>query len=183
MEQKSTFVTVVAWLFIIFSAMGILIMLMEGFVFSMLPFDKLAEAGGVHGATPPPFAPVFFKAFLGWIIAVALLFQGWVLVSSIGLLMRKNWARISFIVFLVLSLIWNGLYLIFAVLMAVGVQFIPETSGVLDMRPFMQAFMGMLAVIMLAFIVLFAWILKKLTSEDIRKEFVKPADKPDALAA
>ncbi|MGA9856203.1 MAG: hypothetical protein WBR29_13125 [Gammaproteobacteria bacterium] len=183
MEQRSEFVTVVAWLFIIFSAMGILVIIMEGFVFSMLPFDKLAEASGVHGANPAAFAPAFFKAFLGWIIAVALLFQGWVLTSSIGLLLRKNWGRISFIVFLVLSLIWNGLYLIFAILMAVGVHFIPETSGPLDMRPFMQAFMGMLAMIMLVVVVLFGWIVKKLVSEDIRKEFIKPTDASGALTA
>jgi len=41
----------------------------------------------------------------------------------------------------------------------------------------------MFMVLTIAMLVLFGWIVKKLVSEDIRKEFEKPADKPDAFAA
>ncbi len=183
MEQKSEFVTVVAWIFIIFSAIGLLVMAMEGAMFSMVPFDKIMAESAVRGGNPPPISPAFFKAVFGWVILATLLFQVWVLVSSIGLLLRKNWARISFIVYLILVLVWEGISVICGLLAMVGVHFIPATPELSMVAPFMQIFMGVFTLLTLAFMVLFGWILKKLLSENIRREFLKPADSPTTLAA
>jgi hypothetical protein len=187
MEQKSVFVTVVAWIFIVLSVIGLLATAMYAMVLWNLPWDQLTQQSAAINTGRPQISSQVMSIMLRWILAIVLLWLAWVLASSIGLLQRKNWARISFIVILVIGLLWNGMNLVFAISAASGIHAIgnlPASPGVpAGFQGFMQAILVASAIFDVALLVLFGWILKKLVSKDIRQEFEKPADKPGALAA
>jgi len=187
MEQKSTFVTVLAWIFIVLSGFGLLILAMDAAVFWMFPFEKLMAQNAALHPNQPQLPAALMAALFRWGMVVMLLLQAWVLASAIGLLLRKNWGRISFIVIMVIGLVFNGLYLLVELMAVIGIHFIGKMAAPPGMPPefqsFMQVFMIMFMVLTIAMLVLFGWIVKKLVSEDIRKEFEKPADKPGAFAA
>lgn len=186
MEQKSTFVTVVAWIFIVLSGFGVLMLVMDTAIFWTFPFDRIMEQTATLNPHQPQLPAEVMTAIVRWVLVVMLLIQVWVLASSIGLLQRKNWARISFIVLMVIGLVWNGLYLLFGILGTVGIHFVGNMAtapGMPGMQAFMQTFMVMFVIFDIVMLVLLGWLLKKLVSENIRKEFEKPAAKPGALAA
>ena len=187
MEQQSTFVTVVAWVFIVLSGLGLLIFSMYAVVFWTLPLDQLMQQSAALHPNQPQLPAALMTGIIRWIFVIFLLLQAWMLASSIGLLLRKNWGRISFIVILVISLVWLSLKLLFVILAMVGIHFIGNTAAIPGMPPEFQSFMQTIMIISIVFtiamLVLFGWIVKKLVSEDIRKEFEKPADKPGAFAA
>ena len=167
MEQRSTFVTVVGWLFIIFSGL----FLLESLFFMFIPFDKMfphmPQAQGAAAADPAAMT-----GFMHGMFFVFGALSAWVLLSSIGLVLRKNWARISFMIILVINLIFTGLYFIFALFAAV---FVP--SGSLPGQPpemagFMHSMMIFMVVFCAIFLGLYGWILYKLNTEKIRQEFV-----------
>lgn len=170
MEQRSTFVTVVAWIFIVFSGFGLL----EVLFFSFLPFDKMLAAAPHTPGQPDPAAIMpFFRAMLVFMAVMV----GWVFVSSIGLLQRKNWARISFIVFMSISAFFSGIYVlvgIFAMIFSSKLPVDPKAS--IDMQPFFSAMMGFMTGMSLAFTALYCWIIYKLNTDKIKQEFM-PAPK------
>lgn len=185
MENRSEFVTVVAWIFIILSGIGILIFGSDGLFITMLPFGNMMTQHAGQGGVPP-ISSAFITTLLRWMFAAIVLLQVWVLASSIGLLLRKNWARISFLVCLVVVLIWNGLGVLASILGLVGIHSISrlqEAGMPPDFQPTMRGFMVFWLLMTIAFMVLFGWILKRLTSENIRREFVNPADPSDRLPA
>lgn len=170
MEQRSTFVTVVGWIFIVFSGL----FLLESLMFMFLPFDKL-----VPKMPPPQGAPAPDPALMSTMMHGAFFVLGalsaWVLLSSIGLVLRKNWARISFMVIMVINLIFTGLYLIFGLF---AVAFMP--SGDLPGQPpeiagFMRSMMVFMVIFCAVFGGLYGWILYVLTREKIKREFLPAA--------
>lgn len=174
MQEKSVFVTVLAWIFIVFSALGLLILCLDAMVFWAMPLDKMMEQGAQSGAgQASPIAPAMFITLFRWFMLFMLLFEAWVLASSVGLLLRKNWARISFIVFIIIGLIWNALYLIVEVLAAIGIHFFQPANTPPAFQSFMQGFMVGFMILTIGFMVLFGWILRKLMSANIRREFVR----------
>ncbi len=186
MEQRSEFVTVVAWIFIVLSGFGVLIMIMETTMFWAIPFDEIIKQGAALNKNQPQVSPVFFITLMRWFVVLIMLLQAWMLASSIGLLMRKNWARISFIVLLAIGLVWNGLGLIFGLLAMVGIHFVFNSGAMPTGMPpgfqgMMQVFMFMSLIIGIAFMVLFGWIIKKLVSDKIRREFLKPPEHSGVL--
>ncbi|MGA9852042.1 MAG: hypothetical protein WBR15_03850 [Gammaproteobacteria bacterium] len=188
MEQRSEFVTVLAWIFIVLSGLGLLILGLDTVVFWVFPFDKLIAQSAALSPNQPRISTALMAALFRWVFVVILLIQAWMFASSIGLLLRKNWARLSFIVIMVIGLIWNGLYLIFGILGMVGIHFFLNTAMTPPGMPpgfqsFIQVFMVGFVIVNIAFLVLFGWILKKLVSENIRQEFVKPADTSTTLTA
>jgi hypothetical protein len=106
---RSNFVTVLAWLLIVGSGFVTFISLMQAV---MLAFFFPADQFSVNSAPPhgienaPPlmeflFSKVryFFLAF--WLLALL------TLVSSIGLLCRKNWGRLILVGIFSLGIVWN----------------------------------------------------------------------------
>ena len=187
MEQKSTFVTVVAWIFIVLSGLGLLILIMDTAIFWTFPFERIMEQSATLNPNQPQLPAEVMTAIVRWALVVMLLIQVWVLASSIGLLQRKNWARISFIVIMVIGLVFNGLYLLVEFMAIIGIHFIGKMAVPPGMPPefqsFMQVFMIMFIIFTIAMLVLFGWIVKKLVSEDIHKEFHKSVEKHGSLAA
>ena len=95
------------------------------------------------------------------------------LISSFGLLKRKNWARLIFVTILTLGIIWNlsSLFLQGAMMPKIPVE-ATQQEGIPNFQmifTIMRVFTGIMTIGMS---VLFGWIIKKLASEDIKQEFV-----------
>lgn len=172
--ERSTFVTVVAWILIVVSAFTTLITLLQNlmvhFVFRSAGIDMTAHP-------PPSDAPAFARflfehmelVFLAFLLVSAL-----TLVASIGLLKRMNWARLVVVALMALGVAWclGGLVVQVVMMLSVRDQFMqPGGPG---MSAFFYIFIAVNMLISLAFAGLFGWIAKRLLSPPIIAEF-RPA--------
>lgn len=169
MEQRSIFVTVVGWIFIVFSSL----FLLESFIFMFLSVDKLA--GMLQPAQAlKPGDTLYITVMHGTFLVLAAL-SAWVLLSSIGLVMRKGWARISFMVILIFNLVFCALYLIVGIF---GIAFMPS-GGLPGQAPELAGFARGMLVFMTAgsavFGGLYGFIFYKLGTAKIKQEFLPPA--------
>ena len=109
-----------------------------------------------------------------WIFAGFFVVCATTLAASIGLLMRHNWARLVFIALLGLGIAWNVGAIVLAGLMFSGAfggaWAVPEAQQA-QFGAMMYAFMGFNLLFVLALVALFAWIIKRLSAPDIRREF------------
>lgn len=175
MSTRSTFVTVLAWVFIVLAGFSTLITIMQNIMirimFSNAEMQKMMEQNRAEEQMPA-FANFMIHHFdLFFLAAFIVSVLG--LVAAIGLLKRKNWARIVFIVLLGLGIVWNigGIILqqIMMHSMRANMNIPPDVQQQMHV---MQSFMTVISVFFaLAFSTLFGWIIWKLVSPDIRKEF------------
>src|SRR5690242_17763652 len=102
-RNQSTFVTVVAWIFIVISGFGTVIAILQNVMVQTVFRDSgMAQAM----QTPPPGTPplsAFMAMHLPWVFFAFLLISTFTLISSVGLLKRRNWARLSFVGLMVLG--------------------------------------------------------------------------------
>ncbi|HEY3858562.1 MAG TPA: hypothetical protein VGM47_02995 [Gammaproteobacteria bacterium] len=161
MQQRSIFITVVGWVFAGLAILGLVNCLM----FLFMPLDKLAaELPQPPGGTQVD--PALFINVMRGVFLVIFAVLAWVLLSAIGLIMRKPWARVSMMVLLGIGIAWNLLYVIIGV-----------TGGPAGMGAMLQGMGGTLAVMGLIFIAVFAGAIQMLRSEKVRREF-QPKPKP-----
>jgi len=173
-QDRSVFVSVVGWLFIAISGLGAGVAVLQNVLFWTV-FRR--SDGSFFMAEPPPGAPPFTGFFLSnfqWIFPAILVLFLFVLACSIGLLKRRNWARLCFIVLMGLGLAWQVFGVIFNVMnfSSMRTQFEDAAvPGAPDMGPFLivSAVVGVLFAI--AFGGVFAWIAAKLMSAPIAREF------------
>ncbi len=103
MESRSTFVTVLAWIFIVGAGFASLISVIQVImVSSMFIGDEFRSI--------PDDAPVmenFMSGYFHLVVYGFFLLSLFIFVSSIALLKRKNWARLSFIVILSFGVLWQ----------------------------------------------------------------------------
>ncbi len=176
-SRRSNFVTVVAWVFICLAGAGTVISLLQNVMVAFLfPMKEMQQAmHDTHGAPVPPlfqFMFLHFQLFVGaMFVLTATLFA-----ASIGLLRRKNWARILFIVFMALGIAWNllGLVFQFAFFSAIPPVKMPPNAPpdfAAGFNTMMTVMMVVSAAIAIAFSVLFGWIIKRLVSDEVRAEF------------
>ena len=166
MQQRSTFVTVVGWIFIVFSGLGVL----ESLVFMFLPFDKFIPKTPPQPGVPAP-DPAMMAAVMHGMGIFMFLVISWVLLSSIGLVMRKNWARISFIVILSIGIFFGLIYVLIGALGAVFMPTTPLPGQPPEMAGMMRGVMTVMAVFGALFAGLYGWIIYMLCREKIRQEF------------
>lgn len=176
---RSTFVSVVAWVFIVFSSFGVLIMLLESALFFVMPFDELMAQ---EAQTGQPFSPDIFINIMRGAILFMLVVCLWSLASSIGLLLRKNWGRINFIILMAIGIFFQVLGLLWSfVFLYIGFTIPEQMQNGVD-ASFMQTFMWVMfafsLIFSIGFGVLYGWIIKKLVSPAIRAEFL-----PESAAA
>lgn len=121
---------------------------------------------------PPVFE--FMLRHMRAIVFATLLLALTTLGSAIGLLKRRNWARLLFIVLLGLGIAWNlgGIGLYFVVDSAMPLP--PDTP-----KDFADSFRTMANVMLVLQVLsaiglslLFGWLIKRLSSPEIRREFV-----------
>lgn len=175
-RPRSGFVTAVAWIFIALAGFATLISLLQNIMVNLLfPLEEMRAAmrEADKSQPMPPFVGFLFENFQLLFLFFFLVCTA-TLAASIGLLLRKNWARVVFIGIMVLGVLWNvtGAILPFFVFPALP----PAAEGVPDdfARNFelmMKVMMGFMVVVAIAFSVLFGWIAKRLLSDEIRQEF------------
>ena len=170
---RSTFVTVVAWIFIVLAGFATLGAIAQNiFVALVFPVAEMeaaanqARSEGAHRYASWMFShfQVFFLLFLAASASI--------LAAAIGLLMRKNWARLLFVALLALAIAWNvaGLGLILFFLSSFG-DLVPVKPGAENLDVMFKVMFAINGVFVVAFIWLFGWIIKRLASEEIRREF------------
>lgn len=174
--QRSTFVTVVAWIFIVLSGFTTLVSLLQNImlhtVFAQQGFDPAAIAA--NAPEGQPVLVTFLVAHVAWFFALVLFVSITLLCSSVGLLMRKNWARLMFIGVMVLGIAWDifGFALQFQMLGTLTEMHHGAPAEFRNEMRTVAIVMGVFgAVLGLAFITLFGWLIKRFMSASVRQEF------------
>ena len=104
---RSSFVTAVAWIFIATSAMFLLIsFLQNAMVHLLIPMDEM-RAQLENEGNAMPRAARWMLEHITWLFAIFAVLSAYSLVTAIGLLRRKNWARISFVVLMLLGIVYQ----------------------------------------------------------------------------
>jgi hypothetical protein len=172
--SQSTFVTVVAWIFIGLSAGSTLISILQNVLLNVV-FSSGFPVDDARKHMPPLVAFLFghvrlyFLAFL--LVSVA------TLCTSIGLLLRREWARIALIGILAFGILWmiGGIVLqqwLLPSIFDVGhlpAQAPPEfEAGMRGMMMTIRIFSALWAIVIS---VLYGWIIWRLRSPAIAAEF------------
>ena len=133
--------TVIAWLAICFNGLGVAIALIHN----------------LRGNPPIMLARV--------ISLLSLAFMAFMTYVGYGLLKRRNWARLIFIVVCALGIAWSALCIL---ILGFGFHF--GRSLPPDMR-FLAILMVTKSILAVGMSVLFGWIIKRLCSPSVRSEF------------
>lgn len=173
---RSTFVTVLAWIFIVFAGFSTFISLLQNVMINtMFPLEQMRSQGWSANQQ----MPAFFQFMLGHIQLFFLLFlllSSSTLAAAIGLLRRKNWARLVFVAILALGIVWNVAGLVLQQVMFSSMSTPPSNAPAGFRAEFdhMTSIMFAFTVVMaVGFSVLFAWLIKRLVSAPIRGEFTQ----------
>jgi len=177
--NHSKFVTAVSWVFIAIGGLGTLISLMQALVFRVVLRNEEVQSllHRIENAEQIPGIFLFMFNNIHLMILFSLLAAIVMLIVAIGLLKRKEWARIGFIVLMVLAIIWNLASLVLQFALFDDMFFLPHMAEIPN-QEVLQVFQGIMlfgkiisALMVAAFSVLFGWIISKLVSPAIRKEF------------
>ena len=157
MQNRSTAVTIVGWIFVVLSGLGLL----QCLTILFTPMDQvLKQIQDTEPAGSPPLDPALMGPVMHGIFIFMFVVLLWVLLSSFGVVMRKGWARISMIVLSVLGILWNLIYVLLGI-----------TGGPASMGGMMQGMAGMLAVMGAILIAVFAGVIYLLTRQKVKAEF------------
>ena len=175
---RSAFVTAVAWVFIALAGFATLISLLQNImIYTFFPLDQMhtAMAQAREQQQMPAYALFIFEhvreVFTGFLVLTSV-----VLIASVGLLKRYNWARILFVWLVAFGVIWNVAGLAWPWYFFHTMPQPPQTDQMHAQFQAMQIVMGIFsAIIGLGTAILFAWIIKRLTSSAIKVEFMKRA--------
>ena len=168
-SQRSTFITVLAWVFIVLAGLATLISALQNVLLSTMgAFDLPVKHGPLEEQAPAAVrfmaehVRLFFLSFFG--------LSAFTLASSVGLLRRKNWARIAFVLILCLGIFWNVGGVLFQELAfpAAGVVAPDAPPGFQDAQGIMLVFTFAIAI---GLSLLFAWLIWRLLSTRVRAEF------------
>lgn len=172
-QRRSTLVTVIAWIFIIFSVFTLLIMVFQMLIFAILgPQHELFQIyqGFEGGSGSPNWTRLYLDNIWGLFMGVVV-FELARLASAFALLKRKNWGRLVFMTILAASVLLYILQLYWA--NAFFEDMMASKPGFQE--PFMERFIGVMKTFMnvltIAYAGLYLWIIKKLSSAEIKAEF------------
>jgi hypothetical protein len=180
--KRSDFITTLAWVFIILAGFTTLISILQNVMINvMFPTQQMTEPleNGLPNM-PTVFVPLFshIRLFVFSFLVVAAVW----LVSAIGLLRRKNWARITFIVILVLGIAWNifGGILQFFIALPFGPNLtfgpnLPSGQQTWEFNLMLNIMRVFTLIPVVGISVLFVWLIRKLTSVKIKGEFLAEA--------
>jgi len=170
--KQSSFINTFAWIAIVFSGFGVLIGIMQNIMMMTVMKDRgFAEemSQNIPDDMPPMMAIMFGNMELiamGTLVLAIITF-----ISAIALLKRKNWARLFFIVLLVVGILWNVIsgYMQFDMMdsmMFAGEEIPAEMQSI---QSTMKIIMG---VIIVAILALNIYLIKRLSSDEIKSEFL-----------
>jgi hypothetical protein len=170
---RSLFVTFTAWVFIILAALtSVSALVQNAAVASLMPGLQLATE-----RDPLPLLTGLLVGYLPWVVGTGLVMSLATLASAIGMLMRLEWARRTFIGLLVVAIVANllGLWLQQEVLQSVvsntlsSVAIPQKALGVFG--GFVTAARVMAVLMTLVGCALLGWIIHRLRSATVRQEF------------
>jgi hypothetical protein len=173
---RSTFVSALAWITIVLTGIAIFSSLLQIVLINVLlplpDIGAMAEtARDEH--EHPEFAVLLLQNLLVMPLASLVM---WILILAvaIGLLKRRNWARLVYAVLMVLGILWNilGVAFMAVVLSAIPLDETagpPEVTGRYGVAPQVVFLFSLAMAVVLS--VLFGWIAKRLLSREIRSEF------------
>ena len=166
-EERSTFVTVVAWLFIVGAGFSTLISLMQNVMFHvMFKREEFSQAT----QNMPASAAFMFENMQVFVFLFLFICIG-MLVSSIGLLKRKNWARLIFIAGLSFGVIWSIGGIVFQMFFFSSIQEIPHSAQSEEfeiMQSIIQWFTATFSIVIAG---VFIWIIRRLLTDTVKREF------------
>ena len=170
-SERSIFVTVLSWILICLAGFGVFAGLMYAAMVAFIFPEMFQSFEGPQGESisVPDDGWTALRVMVGLFLLIELLF----LYSSISLLQRRNWARRVIIIVLGLGLLCSVVIVIggaFAVFVGIDVpgdaEGFPE-----DFDAFFRVAFGFAAIFAGAMGVLLAWLIKRLRSAAVRKEF------------
>jgi hypothetical protein len=168
---RSLFVTTTAWVFIILAALtSVSALVQNAAVASLMP-------GWQGAAEHMPLLTGLLIGYLPWVVGAGLVMSLATLASAIGLLLRLDWARRTFIGLLIVAIVVNllGLWLQQEVVQSVvsstlsSVAIPQKAMGVFG--GFVTAARVMAVLMTLVGCVLLGWIIRRLMSAGVRQEF------------
>lgn len=167
-------VTGVAWIFIVLGGFAALVCLMQIIMVAVtFPHAVMPRIAGPGDALVHEFARLIFNHIQLIFLSLLLVFATTVAVA-VGLLKRENWARIVFVCLMGLGIAWNVASIVLVY------YFLPSMSEVMNDEPaalqaqfnIMRNILAVLGLAMFSgFVGLFGWILRRLVSKEIRREF------------
>ena len=170
---RSLFVTATAWAFIVLAVLASASALVQNAaVASLMPGLRLASE-----RHPLPLLTGLLLGYLPWVVGAGLVMALATLASAIGLLLRLDWARRTFIGLLVVAIVVNllGLWLQHEVVQSVvsatlsSVAIPQQALGVFG--GFVTAARVMAVLMTLGGCALLGWIIRRLMSASVRQEF------------
>lgn len=175
---RSSFVTSLAWTFIILAGFTTVIAVVQNLMIGMMfpapeQFEDAMRQSHHGSQTVPPLVIFMFRHFR-LLFASFLAMSALTLVASIGLLKRRNWARLVFIGLMVLGVFWN---VVGAILPYFVLPSFPQPPDAApsefqeNFRVMTNIVMGITVVVALVFAGLFAWLARRLLSAEVRREF------------
>ena len=170
--RGSTFVTVVGWMAILFIGGLAALFAAQEAMLLLLGEDK----SNASSASSALWAPEYIREFASHaklIIPMVLAFLTFLIVVSIGLIRRKRKAYFLFLLFISIGFVWNLVSLFLLLFDSfgqrrdqigqwAGPESIPEMDNIMMIST--VAFEASVAVI-------FAWLIRRLLSSGIRREF------------
>jgi hypothetical protein len=171
--SRSLFVSVTAWVFIVFGVVATALSVIQGAsIASLLPGFQL-------GLDAKPLRGVMkvLTSHLPWVSAVALALSIGTLVAAVGLLLRLEWARRAFMVVVALAIVANlaGLWLQQELLQALIDHTLSQTPLPREAAGVFGGFAAAARVAAVTLSVgtclLLAWIIARLNTQAVRQEF------------
>jgi len=166
-ESRSTFVSVLAWIFIIGAGFGSIIGIMQVIMVSTMFSGKEFSTMPENAPAFAKFMQQYFHLLVYGFFAVTL----FTFISSIALLKRKNWARLAFVVILAFGVLWQVGTLLLQFYMFSELPEMPAHEGFENFERMHTMMRWFTAVIAIGISGLFIWIINKLTTQPIISEF------------
>lgn len=170
--KRSTFVTVLAWIFIVLSSMASLVGLFQNLFLWFMPridMEQVMSQGG--DAVPTLFLWMFGN--IQWLFLFVWLMALSALVSSIGLLKRKPWGLSAFTAMLYVGILWvlSCLALMISVWVSTPAFRTGLHAGEASIMVFIAVFNFIFAAGQLG---LLAWLIRRLSAPAVKAEFAQP---------
>ena len=170
---RSYFVTATAWAFIVLAALACASALVQNAtVASVMPgLRPIGEAARL------PLLTGLLVGYLPWVMGAGLLLSGATLASAIGLLLRLDWARRTFIGLLIVAIVANLLALwlqqeVVQAVVSTTLSRAPIPTEVLGVfGGFVTAARVMAVVVTVGACLFLGWIIRGLMSPSVRQEF------------
>ena len=187
---RSSFVTILGWIFVCLAGFATLIGLLQNLMLQLVFLPAMQQQMATRPMPPNMPAPMdWVFGHMIWFFRVFLLLSITTLIAAIGLLLRRNWGRLLFIGLMGFAIAYQLLGLIFQWWLMGSMQQMMQLPSNAPahfadgMRGFMLAMQVLGTIMAIGFSVLFGWIIKRLCSAAVQREFGPVTASPTFLGS